>query len=106
VELEHTIDGKKVVLKARVPLRDSRNLLKLIGKKATNGMEVDDIPKLGAVLMESWEFPGSPAKAASYEDLDMFDVICPLMILLAQYLEDRMARMGSLKNSEGASPSQ
>ena len=95
---EHTVNGKRVTLKRRLPGKDARGLAELINRV---GEVVNDplmLVPLGLALIESWEFEGSPQEATSYDELDVFDELYPLASVLIGYYTARTNRMATVKN--------
>ena len=95
---EHTINGHKIVLKRRVEGKDARGLAVMVSGIADVLNEPEKLAPIGAALIESWEFAGSPQDAESYGALDVFDEVFPLAECLIAYFNARMARMGQAKN--------
>lgn len=95
---EHTINGKRVVLRRRVPGRLAKGLDKL-ARCITD--VIDDpvtIAPIGQVLIESWEFEGDPGERPAYEDLDYFDEILPLATILIEFYNARVRGQAAAKN--------
>lgn len=95
---EHTINGQRVTLKARVAGKDAKGLPEMVHNIGDVLNEPTKLAPLGAALIESWEFDGNPADPAAYGELDIFDEVFPLAEVLVQYFNARMARMAAAKN--------
>jgi hypothetical protein len=85
---EHTVAGKQVTLKRRLPGKEAHLLPKLL--MDYNG-DTDTVVEMGRLAIEAWEFPGNPAKKAAYEEMDVFDELLPLGKVLVGYITARMA---------------
>lgn len=83
-----SVAGKNVKLKDRLPLKDGAKLPELASKANSNNLL--DIVPVCALLIESWEFPGNPSDTASYDDLDIFTEITPLVKAVSEYISDRL----------------
>ena len=94
-KLETVINGKKVTLKKRLPVGDAHNLPDAL-QKAAGGDYLDHIPAM-TMLIESWEFDGSPADPEAYKALDIFDEMMPLEVFANTYITDRMAAINGKK---------
>lgn len=101
LKYEFTVNGKRVWLRKRLPLREQDALLELAAA-CSNTKPRTNIPVM-ARLIESWEFAGDPADPEAYEDLDLLDEFLPLVEIAGTYLAGRLARAGILKNWGGAS---
>jgi hypothetical protein len=86
-ENEVLINGKRVVLRARVPLSRAPELPKMLAAVET---DLRAVARVGAVLIEEWEFDGAPSDRRSYEDLDITTEILPLAVALGQYINRRL----------------
>lgn len=86
-ENEVRINGKLVVFKARVPLSKAADLPVLIGAVEK---DLRAVARVGQILIEEWEFDGSPADRRSYEDLDVTSEVMPLALELGKYINRRM----------------
>lgn len=80
---EFYVDGVRVLLRERVPLKDAPNLLALIEQTAKN---LRAVARLGVVSIEEWDFEGSPRDARAYEDLDFSSELMPISEGLGRYL--------------------
>jgi len=81
------VAGKKVVLKHRLPVSEGHLLPQLL-KETVGGDLRTNIP-VCQMLIESWEFPGSPQDPASYEALDTLSEMLPLAKLLGEHVVAR-----------------
>lgn len=88
MEFEKQINGKRVKLKERLPLRDGRRLPELM-QACTSDLGTQ-VPVL-VLVVESWEFPGNPADPAAYEDLDIYTEVLPLANWAGEHLRERLA---------------
>lgn len=84
---EFTINGKLITLKERVPLSKASDLPKLLEAVAS---DLRAVARLGAVMIETWEFDGPPGDRKSYEDLDVTTEILPLARVLGEYINRRL----------------
>jgi hypothetical protein len=82
---EYTINGKRVVLKERLPLREYRGLPAIM--VASKGEDYDSQVPVFCRLIDSWEFDGSPSDPASYEELDVISELAPLARAVVDYIE-------------------
>lgn len=84
---ERIINGKRVVFKERVPLSKAPDLPKML---EAVGSDLRAVARVGAVMIEEWEFDGSPSDRKSYEDLDITSEILPLARELGEYITRRL----------------
>lgn len=86
-ENERLINGKRVVFRQRVPLSKAPDLPKMLEAVAT---DLRAVARVGAVMIEEWEFEGPPSDRRSYEDLDITTEILPLARELGEYISRRL----------------
>lgn len=86
-ENERLINGKRVQFRARVPLSKAPDLPKMLEAVAT---DLRAVARVGAVMIEEWEFDGPPSDRKSYEDLDITTEILPLARELGEYISRRL----------------
>lgn len=98
IQYEHTVAGKQVVLRRRLPGRDAHLLPKLL---MDYGGDTDTIVEMGRIAIESWEFGGNPASKHAYADLDVFDELLPLGKVLIEYITARMAAAAEAREALG-----
>ena len=90
--METTVSGKKVVLRTKYPSSENRDLFKVF-----RAMSIDDlgtVPPVALRMVESWEFEGDPADAASYDALDAFDLL-GLQRAISDFWTDRLKNLNS-----------
>lgn len=85
---EYTVNGKRVTFKARLPLRESRDMPKLL--RASEADDYDSQVRILTKLIESWEFDGNPSDPESYEDLDVFSDLVPITRAAVEYIETKL----------------
>ena len=90
-ENEVMINGKRVQFHARVPLSKAADLPVLL-----TAVEKDlrAVARVGVLLIQEWEFEGSPSDRKAYEELDVTSEIMPLAIALGQYISRRADAAG------------
>ena len=96
--MELTINGKRVVLRDRLPARLGWDVIVTkagVLQKAWNEIDFDDLAALLSVAVESWEFDGDPSAAGSYASLDLLTEFVPLVSRLGEWLN---SRFGASKN--------
>lgn len=96
--MDLTINGKKVVLRDRLPARLGWDVIVTksgVLQKSWNEIDFEDLAALLSVAVESWEFEGDPGDAASYASLDLLSEFVPLVSSLGEWLN---ARFGASKN--------
>lgn len=98
IQYEHTINGKRVTMRRRLPNKEARQIFKLASEMASITEDTERAVPLAQLLIESWEFAGSPQEAASYEGLDIFDEMIPLAMALGEFVHARMIAAGLAKN--------
>lgn len=87
MELEHTINGKKVVFKKRILVEEAEDLLELTEQASTDkGARYT----LLSIVVDTWEFDGDPHNVDSYRKLDMFDEFLPLVNAMSEYVAMRL----------------
>jgi len=69
--MEITVNGKKVVLRERYPVREFEKLYKLFAE-ITPQSGWEQRAKINSQFVESWELDGDPSDPESWGDLDMF----------------------------------
>ena len=84
---EHTVAGKAVTLKSRLPGREAHLLPKLLMDYAG---DTDTVVEMGRIAIAAWEFGGNPNDKRAYADLDVFDELLPLGKVLVEYITARM----------------
>lgn len=95
IKFEHVINGKRVLFRARLPLSLGHNIVKLLNQAKSD--DLNDHVAAMTVLIESWEFPGDPTKAASYQDMDILSELVPLEVALGVYVGARFEAAGAKK---------
>lgn len=98
---EVTIAGKRVTFRERVPLKLGARLPKLAGE--IDGEDFSTVVPVLQMLIESWEFEGDPADAASYDELDLFGEMIPLSNAMGTELTRRMADMNPKASASASS---
>jgi len=91
---DYTVNGKRVTFKARLPLKEVRDLPRLLA--ATTPEDYDTQIAVLVRLIESWDFDGSPSDPKAYDDLDILSEIVPLTRLCVEYINAKTS--GDLKN--------
>lgn len=86
---ELDIDGSRVWLKARLPLRDGSRIPALL-QACTDGDLMTQV-KVFQLVIERWEWPGDPATVQAYEDLDVYTQVVPLALQVAERLQQRLS---------------
>lgn len=89
---EILINGKRVVFKERLPLSKAPELPAMLAKVES---DLRAVARVGAVLIEDWEFDGNPSDRRSYEDLDIPTEVMPLAKALGEYISRRMDWSGA-----------
>ena len=69
--MEIVVNGKKVVLREKYPVRDFEHLRREFAK-ITVDSGWQERAAVNRSFVESWEFDGDPADPESWGDLDMF----------------------------------
>lgn len=87
MQSEFYVNEKRVKLRERVPLKDAPNLPVIL--RAIDD-DLRNIAKLGVIMIEEWEFDGSPRDRRSYEELDIPSELMPLGRHMGEYLSNRM----------------
>lgn len=66
------VDGKRVKLRDRIPLKTSGHLPKLF-----SAIDEDwhNIARLGMLMVEEWDFEGRPDLMSSWDELDAFTTL-------------------------------
>lgn len=95
IQFEHVINGKRVLFRARLPLSLGHNIVKLLNQ--CNSADLNDHIAAMTVLIESWEFPGDPTKAATYQEMDILSELIPLEVALGVYVGARFEAAGAKK---------
>lgn len=85
-ENERMINGRRVTFRSRVPLSKAPDLPVMLEAVAK---DLRAVARVGALLIEEWEFEGNPASRQAYEDLDVTSEILPLAIELGKYINRR-----------------
>jgi hypothetical protein len=83
------IAGRRVTFRERIPLRIGARL-PAMAAAIDNSDWLTFVPVM-QVLIESWEFEGSPCQAESYDELDLFSEVMPLAAAVGTELTQRMA---------------
>ena len=86
--MEVTINCKRVTFRERIPLRIGARLPKLASE--TDNLDYQTNVPVMQILIESWEFPGDPADASAYDELDLFSEMKPLVDATATELLRRV----------------
>lgn len=81
------INGKRVTLRERIPLRDGHRIPALLQACADGDLNTQ--VAVARLVIESWEFPGDPSDAESYQELDTFSEVIPLMTWVAERVQAR-----------------
>lgn len=95
-----TINGKRVTLKRRLPMRDAPRLPALL--QACGDGDYRTQTAVLQALVESWEFDGDPSDPASYEALDVFSEFVPLSDAIGRHLTARLGRDPKATSSQSA----
>lgn len=91
------INGKQITFRARLTVREAKELPRLL--KAIEGEDVDSQVAALCQVVEAWDFVGSPSDPASYDDLDIFEEVVPLVMAAIEYINQKSKRTGAeLKN--------
>lgn len=90
-ENERLINGKRVTFRSRIPLSKAPTLPKMLEAVAN---DLRAVARVGVIVVESWEFDGSPTDPRSYDDLDIMTEILPLAKELGEYLTRRLEWAG------------
>lgn len=98
---EITVAGRRVWLRERLPLKEGKRIVALA--QAVSDQDLDTALPLLALLIERWEFDGDPSDAASYENLDVFSEVLPLLLGVGPYVQAKLE--GVPKAPAGASSS-
>ena len=77
-----TVNGKKVVLRERFPVREFDGLRKKF-QQLTPDMPWKQRASIMMEFVESWEFDGDPKDDESWGDLDLFSESLPLETAIA-----------------------
>lgn len=94
--MEVTIAGKRVTFRDRLPAKQNWDLIKTFQKFSDmDNLDFDQLARVFAAMVESWEFDGDPADIASYGALDTFSEFLPLMNAVGDVFN---AKMGNPKN--------
>lgn len=94
--METTINGKRVVLRDVLLAKDAWPIMDIARHSAKGDIlrYEDEVESMRRVI-ESWDMPGDPADAASYDGLDLFREFGPLSNAVAQHLG---SMLGQSKN--------
>lgn len=89
---EITVNGRRVVLRERLPARECWPLIETLRVSQREGREMtyDEEVRAMATLIESWEFEGDPHDPSAYEALDLFEEYLPLSGAIGANLIERM----------------
>lgn len=85
---ELVVAGQRVSLRKRIPLSLAPRLPSMMGRFGETG-DVDDLVKMLVLVVESWDFAGSPEHPNSYQAMDVFDAL-PLGERAIQYLNNKL----------------
>lgn len=96
MELEKKINGKKVVLQERLPLRDYNNIFALTGK--IDGENLRTFLPICLKMVSSWEFPGDPKDEAAWDELDIFTELLPIANFVQASITERAGAGAEVKN--------
>ena len=91
------INGKKVVLRDRLPAQECWPVLASL-RRGLAGQEpsFDEEAQVLAFVVEEWEFEGDPHDPTSYATLDLLSEFLPLDNAIGRYLAQKL---GVAKNS-------
>ena len=87
--MELDINGKKVVLKAKLPAKANWDLIQNFDRFAEGTLEFDKVADLLARIIDTWELEGDPHDPVSYEALDLFSEMMPLMGALGEFVTQK-----------------
>jgi len=73
--MEIKVNGKAVVLRTRLPGRQTWEMVRNAASEGATMPEYDDAVKQLTIFVESWEFEGDPGDPAAYEALDYFELM-------------------------------
>ena len=94
-ELE--INGKKVILRDKLPAKDSWAILEFMRKGSEDEEpSFEEEAHLLSVTVLSWEFEGDPSNSESYADLDLFREFLPLRNAVSTYLNRKFVPLDGL----------
>jgi len=82
VEIE--VKGKKVVLRDKMPAKANWDLFQNFERFASGELDFDRIVDLLSRVVESWELEGDPHDTATYEEMDLFSEMMPLVSALSE----------------------
>lgn len=91
-EFEFYIGDKRVQLKQRIPLKVAPKLPVLLEQVEK---DLRAVARVGVLMIEEWDFEGSPADLRAYEDLDIFSELMPLASRLGEHINRRMEYAGA-----------
>lgn len=90
-EREFVINGRRVTLKERLPLRVAPKLPQLLEEA---GRDLRAVSRIGVLLVEEWDFEGVPSDPRAWEELDITTEILPLAVRLGEYINRRLEYAG------------
>ena len=79
-------DGKKVELRTHFPAKEMWPLMQRWAK-LNEAEGFDEMAKVLATMVKSWDLPGDPHASESYGNQDMFKVILPIMKRVGEILQ-------------------
>lgn len=88
--MDTKVNGKKVVLRERMPAKECYDLLAIIRKASDTGdITYDEQVKVFTTIVESWEFDGDPNDPDAYAEIDLLTEFVALDSAVGEYLRDR-----------------
>lgn len=82
--MEVIVADKKVVFKKSILVRDGWNYFDLMAKASMSDLRT--VIPLACIMIESWEFEGSPSEEESYLKMDVLREAMPLFTKLMRYV--------------------
>lgn len=89
------VNGKRVKLKDRIPLKIAPHLPRLL--KAVED-DYNAIARLGVLLVEEWDFDGSPSEMKAWGELDVLSDIPVFAMEIGKNLNARQEAAGVPKS--------
>ncbi len=77
--MELTVNGTRVVLRDKLSAKANWDLLQKAQTFSGGTATFEDMVEIVRRYVKEWDFPGDPADPASYEDLDLFKELLPIV---------------------------
>lgn len=84
--MEIEVNGKTVVLRTKLPAKANWDLMKKFENFNPAELEFDEVADVIKRFVESWELDGDPKDTDSWEDIDMFTELFPIVKAVTEFI--------------------